>query len=287
VALLSLALAATFGWLYFETGSALVREWLTSADASYGAALVAVACTLAWRRRAMFLSSLRPHSPAIIGIPALAFGLMLFLVGIIGADVFVTRVSFVFVVAGAMCFLAGPAATRVMAVPLFFVLLAIPLPTLVVTALTLPLQGVASRIAETTLVFSGVSVVRDGNLLRLPSATLEVAEACSGLRSLVSLGALAVLFSWAADLSWPKRAVMVAAAVPIAVAVNGLRIALTGMACEVWGRAAAADPWHTVAGWLTFIASMLLLLFVRYLLGTARSSSGELSAAMVGVRVSS
>jgi exosortase len=210
----------------------------------------------------------------------------LFLVGIIGADVFVTRVSFVFVVAGAMCFLAGPTSTRVMAVPLFFLLLAIPPPTLVVTALTLPLQGVASRIAETTLVFSGVSVVRDGNLLHLPSATLEVAEACSGLRSLISLGALAVLFSWAADLSWVKRAVIVAAAVPIAVAVNGLRIALTGMACEVWGRAAAADPWHTVAGWLTFIASVLLLLFVRYLLGTARSPSGELSAAMVGVRVS-
>ena len=285
MALLSLALAATFGWLYFETGSALVREWLTSADASYGAALVAVAVALAWRRREMFVSSLRPRSPAIIGIAVLGFGLMLFLVGVIGADVFVTRVSSVFVLAGAMCFLAGPASTRVMAVPLFFLLLAIPPPTLVVTALTLPLQGVASRIAESTLTLAGVSVLRDGNLLRLPSATLEVAEACSGLRSLISLGALAVLLSWAVDLSWTKRGVMVAAAVPIAVAVNGLRIALTGMACEVWGRAAAADPWHTIAGWLTFIVSVLLLLFVRYLLGTARSPSGELSAAMVGVHV--
>jgi exosortase len=285
VALLSLALAATFGWLYFETGLALVREWLTSADASYGAALVAVAVALAWRRREMFVSSLRPRSPAIIGIAVLGFGLMLFLVGVIGADVFVTRVSSVFVLAGATCFLAGPASTRVMAVPLFFLLLAIPPPTLVVTALTLPLQGVASRIAESTLTLAGVSVLRDGNLLRLPSATLEVAEACSGLRSLISLGALAVLLSWAVDLSWTKRGVMVAAAVPIAVAVNGLRIALTGMACEVWGRAAAADPWHTIAGWLTFIASVLLLLFVRYLLGTARPPSGELSAAMVGVRV--
>src|SRR5712671_4394883 len=131
--------------------------------------------------------------------------------------------------------------------------------------------------------WAGVPVIRDGNLLRLPSATLEVAEACSGLRSLISLGALAVLLSWAVDLSWTKRAVMIAAAVPIAVAVNGLRIALTGMACEVWGRAAATDPWHTVAGWLTFVASVLLLLFVRYLLGTARAPSTDLSAAMVGV----
>jgi exosortase len=174
-----------------------------------------------------------------------------------------------------------------LAVPLFFLLLAIPPPTLVVTALTLPLQGVASRIAENTLTLAGVAVVRDGNLLRLPSATLEVAEACSGLRSLISLGALAVLLSWAVDLPWIKRAVMVATAVPIAVVVNGIRIALTGMACEIWGRAAAADPWHTVAGWLTFIASVLLLLSVRYLLGTARSTAGDLSAAMVGAQVSS
>jgi exosortase len=89
----------------------------------------------------------------------------------------------VIVLAGAIAFLCGTAATRVMAAPLAFLLLAIPPPTLVVTALTLPLQTIASRIGETTLAAGGVPVVRDGNPLRLPSTTLEIAEACSGLRS--------------------------------------------------------------------------------------------------------
>jgi exosortase len=281
VALLSLALAIAFGWLYADTGSALVSEWLSSADASYGVALVFVAAMLAWRRRAIFTAKLNPNSSPLFGLAALGFGLALYIVGIIGADVFVTRVSSVFVLGGMIAFLVGPAATRVIAAPLFFVLLAIPPPTLVVTAVTLPLQVIASRIAEATLLLVGVPVIRDGNLLRLSSTTLEVAEACSGLRSLVSLGALAVLLSWAADLSWPKRAVVVAAAVPIAVVVNGLRVAVTGMACEVWGRAAAADPWHSVTGWLTFAASLMLLMLFLRLLETSRRRSDQLTPALV------
>ena len=283
MAVLSLALAIAFGWLYFDTGSALVSEWLSSADASYGVALVAVALLLAWRRRAIFLSRLQPHSSPIVGLAALAFALALYVVGIIGADVFVTRVSSVFVLAGMIGFLAGPAATRVVAAPLFFLLLAIPPPTLVVTAVTLPLQVVASQIAEATLVLVGVPVVRDGNLLRLPSTTLAVAEACSGLRSLVSLGALAVVLAWAADLSWTKRAVVVAASVPIAVALNGLRVAVTGVACQVWGRAAAADPWHSLTGLLTFAASLLVLLSILRLLEATRAPSDDLAPAMMRV----
>jgi exosortase len=282
VAVLSLALAVAFGWLYVDTGSALVSEWLSSADASYGVALFAVASLLAWRRRALFVSRLHPHSSPLIGLAALGFGLTLYIVGIIGADVFVTRVSSVFVLAGMVCFLAGPAAARVMVAPLFFMLLAIPPPTLVVTAVTLPLQFVASQIAEATLGMIGVPVVRDGNLLRLPSATLEVAEACSGLRSLISLGALSILLSWAADLTWTKRAVVVAAAVPIAVALNGLRVAVTGIAVQVWGRGAAADPWHSLAGVLTFVASLLLLMSILRLLEAARTSD-DLAPAMIRV----
>lgn len=280
---LSLALVASIIWLYATTASALVNQWLTSADASYGLVLVGVALVLAWRRRALFLSTRNPGSPPAVGLALLLSGLMLYLIGSVGADVFLTRVSFVVVIAGAMWFLAGPAATRVMTVPLIFTSLAIPPPTLVLTAMTLPLQLTASRLAETALMWAGVPVIRDGNLLRLPSATLEVADACSGLRSLGSLGAVAVLLSWATAWSWTKRALIVAAAVPIAVLMNGLRVALTGLACEVWGRAAAADPWHTLTGWLTFAASMVLLLSVQRLLGSARARAVELPAAMVHV----
>ena len=258
--LLSVAVGATIAWLYFGTGTALVSEWLTSANSSYGLALTAVAGAFAWRRRHAFAAERDPHSPPTVGLLILLSGVLLYLTGSLGADVFLTRVSLVIVLTGTTCFLAGSHATRVMAAPLFFLLIAIPPPTLVVTALTLPLQMAASHIAETTLAAGGVPVVRAGNLLRLPSTTLEVAEACNGMRSLLSLGALAMLLAWATERSWPRRVLIVAAAVPIAVAVNGFRVAATGFACEWWGRQAAADPWHTLTGWLTFAAAMALLL---------------------------
>jgi exosortase len=278
---LGLALVASILWLYATTVSALVNEWLSSADASYGLVLVGVALVLVWRRRGLFLSRSNPGSPPVVGLAMLLSGLALYLIGNLGADVFLTRVSFVVVIAGAMGFLAGPAATRVMATPLIFTLLAIPPPALVLTAMTLPLQLIASRLAETALMLARVPIIRDGNLLRLPSATLEVADACNGLRSLSSLGAVAVLLSWATPWSRTRRALIIAAAVPIAVVMNGLRVALTGLACEVWGRTATADPWHTLTGWLTFAASLALLLSVRRLVGSARAPAVVLPAAMV------
>src|SRR5262249_26822774 len=186
-------------------------------------------------------------------------GLCTYLVGILGADIFLTRISFVVVLTGALSILAGPRATRLMAAPLVFLLMAVPLPSLLVNAVTLPLQFVASHIAEWTLMVVSVPVYRDGNLLTLPSATLEVAEACSGLRSIVSLAAIGALLAWASQRSAWRRAALVMLTLPIAVVMNGLRIAATGIACETWGPHVASGGWHTFTGWVTFVVSTWLL----------------------------
>jgi len=141
---------------------------------------------------------------------------------------------------------------------------------------TLPLQFTASWIAEATLATAGIAVFRDGNLLDLPSATLEVAEACSGLRSLVSLTAIAVLLAWSASRA-PDRPTrgrpmlarglaIVAAAVPVAIVMNGFRIAGIGAACEIWGRGMASGAWHTFTGWVTFVAAAGVLIGIQHLL---------------------
>jgi exosortase len=161
---------------------------------------------------------------------------------------------------GAIWFLAGGAVVRALAAPLTFLLIAIPLPALIANHVTLPLQFAASRIAEGTLTVIGVPVYRDGNMLELQSAALEVAEACSGLRSIVSLAAVGVVLAWAADMSRPRRAVLVALTTPIAIATNGLRIAVTGLATEVWGPEIATGRWHTFTGWVTFVVSLAILL---------------------------
>src|SRR5919204_5110036 len=154
--------------------------------------------------------------------------------------------------------------------PLVFLLIAIPLPELVVNMITLPLQLVASRIAETTLMAASVPVFRDGNVLMLPSTTLEVAQACSGLRSLISLAAVAALLGWITEPTWPRRAALIASAVPIAIAMNGLRVAATGLACEAWGRRAASGSWHEATGWITFVASLALIAGVQRMMGAFR-----------------
>ena len=147
------------------------------------------------------------------------------------------------------------ACASTLAAPLVFLAIAVPLPALVANAITVPLQLTASRVAETSLTTMGVAVFRDGNVLELPSTALEVAEACSGLRSIVSLAAISVLLAWM-EPSLPRRVAIVAASLPIAIVANGLRIAATGLACEAWGPKAASGSWHTFSGWVTFLVSV-------------------------------
>src|SRR5439155_9733445 len=166
------------------------------------------------------------------------------------------RVSFVVVVAGLMWFLTGRRSIQAIVAPLIFLLLAVPLPALLVNTATLPLQLMASRMAESLLSLIAIPVFRDGNLLVLPSGTLEVAEACSGLRSLVSLAALGGVLAWAADGSMVRRGALVLLAIPIAIVMNGLRIAVTGAVVERWAIPLATGNWHLLTGWITFIVSL-------------------------------
>src|SRR5262245_4512403 len=273
-------LGATTAWLYAGTLAALAREWLSSPDASYGVVLVAVAAAVAWQRRERCARAFRARSHEAAGFALLTAGLLLYLTGQLGADVFLTRVSFVAVVAGTIWVLAGAAVVRVTTAPLAFLLMAVPLPTLVVNAVTLPLQFIASQIADATLTTAGVAVFRDGNVLELPSATLEVAEACSGLRSLVSLIAIAVILAWATPARTRlARVAIVAAAAPVAIVMNGFRIAGIGLACEAWGPRMATGAWHTFSGWVTFLASALVLIAVQRFIAPAASLSAPVEGA--------
>ena len=242
---LAFALATTIGVVYSGTIAGLWREWVSSPDSSYGLLLTGVALVSIWARRADVLRAMTATPAATPGFLVLAAGLLLYLAGQLGADVFLTRVSLVVVITGTFWFAAGSAAVRVIAAPLLFLLIAVPLPALVVNAITLPMQLTASRIAEHTLAAGGMAVFRDGNVLELPSASLEVAEAAQTGPA-------------KAGLIW-RRVAIVAAAIPIAIVVNGLRIAATAVATEMWGADAATGAWHTFGGWITFIVSVAIL----------------------------
>jgi exosortase len=268
----SALLVGSLAWLYAGTARALAVQWFSSADASYGLILASVAVAIAFRRR--HLLPVRPLFrdgllSSTAGLFVLVSGCALLVAGTIAADLFTTRFSFIVVTTGLIWFLAGRQAVRAFAAPLLFLVLAIPLPELIVNAITLPLQLIASRIAETALLAAGTPVIRDGNVLTLPRMTLQVAEACSGLRSAVSLVSVGVLLAWASRGTFLRKAAVVAAAVPVAVLANGLRIAAAGFASEAWGPAAAGGMWHELMGWLTFVACLSVLLEIQHQLDRA------------------
>jgi exosortase len=251
-----------FAWVYRSTLTALVEEWMSSPEASYGLILAATAIMVAVRRWPVFLVQSTAQGRGLAGLGLAASGAALYAVGQLGADVFLTRISLVVLLAGMVWALAGRRALRTMAAPLAFLLIAVPLPTLVVNQVTLPLQLAASRVAEIMLGLLSVPVYRDGNLLTLPSATLQVAEACSGLRSAVSLGGVGVLLAWATEPTFARRGLLVALTLPIAVFMNGLRVAATGVYTEAMGRAPGADL-HGFMGWVTFLVAVAALMAVQ------------------------
>ena len=275
------ALALLFAVVYGTTAKGLALEWASSPDASYGAILAVVAFGLAWRRRHLVRAAATTASGSRPGLALLAAGLLLYLVGTLGADIFLTRFSLVVTLAGSIWFVAGRSAARTLAAPLCFLALAVPLPALVVNTITLPLQLVASQLAEGMLSLARVPVFRDGNILELRSTSLEVAEACSGLRSLISLGAIGCLIAWATERALWRRLAIIAAAVPVAIAFNGLRIAFTGIACETWGRHMARGGWHEFSGWVTFVVAVYALVLFQRLLPRRRSPQSGLAPEMV------
>jgi len=248
--------------LYGSVVAGIARQWLEDSDSAYGILLVGASLFVV-RRRVPTLRSLSP-APSNSGFIVVAAGLSIYLIGTITGDVFLLRVSLPIVLIGSIVALWGVACVRALLPSLALLALAVPLPALIVTRLTMPLQLIASRIAAGVLSLSHVPVVRDGNLLTLPNITLEVVEACNGLRSVVSLVAVAAICGAVVPLSIRRTTLLIAAAVPIAVVGNGLRVAATGLMALSIGDGAVGGTVHEVTGLVAFVFMCIAtLLFLR------------------------
>jgi len=263
-----IVVAATLA-VYLPTLTSLVHQWASDANYSHGFLVVPFAAFFAWRARAQM--AVPDASSAVAGYLVVTAALLVFLAGALGAELFLTRVSLLGVIAGAALALYGRGSVRALAFPLALVSLAIPLPAVIFNRIALPLQLVASHAAETVLTAAGIPVLREGNVLMLPSMTLEVAQACSGIRSLVSLVAMAVLLGKLAGARPWARLVLAAIAVPIAIVANAARVAGTGLAAAWIGPYAAEGFFHEFAGWVVFVAALTLLVIAhRWLRGISR-----------------
>lgn len=254
-------LLALVALLYRSILVALVLNWWNDPDFSHGFFVPLFSAYVVWENRRP-LSRLAFH-PNWLGLPVIAGALFVLLVGNLGAELFLSRSSFVLLLAGLILLFAGWTYFRALLFPWAVLFLMIPIPVVVFNQITFPLQFLASRMATWLLAFVGVPVLREGNVIHLPTMSLEVVEACSGIRSLVSLITLAVIYGYMAERSTLKRITLVLAAFPVAVAANSLRIMGTGLMGQYWSPEKAEGFFHEFSGWVIFILSLGMLFLVH------------------------
>src|SRR5712691_7539174 len=250
-------LAGAFGYLYASVLPALVADWANDPDYSHGFLIPVLSGYFLWERR-QTLAQL-PVQPSLWGLLVMLLGVALLFLGNIGAELFLMRVSMVVLIAGLVLYYGGWQPLKVLTFPIGFLLFMIPWPAIILNTLTLPLQLLAARLSTSSLQLIDVPVYREGNVIFLPHATLEVVAACSGIRSLVSLLALAVVFAYMTQRHVWKIVVLVVSATPIAIIANAFRIWGTGVLAHVYGPQAAEGFYHTFAGWLVFVIAFVLL----------------------------
>ncbi len=252
------------GWLYAPILLRLAQQWWHDPNFSHGFFVPLFSIYVLWQKREELQSV--PPAPSFSGLFIVAFALVVLVVGELGAELFLSRVSLLFLLAGLIVFFQGWPQFRAVLFPWAFLFLMLPIPAIVFNQITFPLQLLASKLAAVLLPWFGVPVLREGNIIHLPAMPLEVADACSGIRSLLSLATISIIYGYLMEPRILIRLVLALASVPIAVAANSLRIVGTGLLVQYWGPARAEGFFHTFSGWLIFVVSLLMLFVLHQLL---------------------
>jgi exosortase len=260
------------GWLYGPLALQLARQWWTDPNYTHGFFVPAFSLFLIWERRGK-LAELGVE-PAWSGLIVLLVALSALTLGTVASGPFLPRLSFLLLISGMVVFLAGWQYLAAISFPLAFLVLMIPSSTLL-EQITFPLQIVASKTATFLLAMIGIPVYREGNIILLPFARLEVAEACSGVRSLFSLITLTVIYGYLAETKIKIRVLLALIAVPVSVLANALRITLTGLVVEFWGLEGAQGTLHLLSGWLIFAGSLALIFLFHRLSQSVLASEPE------------
>ena len=253
--------ALGFAALYSQVLAKLVSDWYNDDNYSHGFLIVPLALYFVWERRAKLQKI--PLAPSALGLVVVFGSVAVLIAGILGSELFLTRISILGTLVGVTLFLCGWGYLRALAFPLAFLLLMIPIPAIIFNQIAFPLQLLASQFGESAMGMANVPVLREGNVLILANTTLEVAEACSGIRSLVSLLTLAIVLGYFSDPRGWVRTLVAVSSVPVAIVTNGFRVAGTGIAAHQFGAAAAEGFFHEFSGWLVFVSAFMLMLVLQ------------------------
>lgn len=292
-----LAISSALIFAYATVLKKLGHDWWTDENYSHGLLIPFVIVYILWSQRdRLARQSIRPS--LLWGGTAVVFALMGLWAGTAGAELYIQRVSLVMILAGTIVYFWGFRLLRLILVPLALLLLAIPIPAIIFNKVAFPLQLFASRCAVWSMTLLDIPVFRQGNVIELlplgarETKKLEVVEACSGIRSLMTLVTLAVIFAYfthprnegsgdgssrpgSAGLKsygfW-RSSIILLSAVPIAIFTNALRVSGTGVLARYYGTRVADGFFHSFSGWVLYIVAFLMLFVVGWLLDRFKPS---------------
>lgn len=255
--------AALIVFNYFPVIVRLVRQWASDDDMGHGFFVPLIAGWIAWQK----LEEARaiPAMPDWRGLILVIWGAAQLYIATIGAELFLGRTALVITIIGAVWLLGGIRYLRIFAFPLFLLFFMVPIPAIVYTRITFPLQIFASRVAEFSLNLLGIPVMRQGNVLELATMKLDVVEACSGIRSLLSLTFLSLVYGYFFETSRGIRTVLFLSTIPIAIAANAGRITITGLLAQINPQLAEGVV-HEAEGWVIFMIALLIMVGVHQIL---------------------
>jgi exosortase len=244
----------------------LVRQWSSDDDMSHGFFVPLVAGFIVWQRREELLA-IKPR-PNWWGLAVVLYGAFQLLMATLGAELSLARSAFVITLIGSVWLLGGTLMLRKLAFPLFLLFFMVPIPAVIYSRITFPLQLLASRLADDALTVLSIPVLREGNILELPNQRLSVVEACSGIRSLLSLTFLSLVYGYFFERRVWLRVVLFLSTVPIAIVANGSRVTLTGVLTQI-NPDLAEGFFHSASGWVIFMVALAIMVAFHRLMGMA------------------
>jgi len=250
---------------YLGILTGMVREWFQLDDMGHGIFVPVLSGYIVWANRETIFDSENPPRPNWWGLLLVVWAFFQAVLGILGADYFIARTAFLLALIGLIVTVGGLETVRKLAFPLFLLLFMIRIPQFVYSQITFPLQILASQLATATLSVLGVPVMREGNVLELANQTLSVVEACSGIRSLISLSFMALVYGYFVESKVWVRVVLLAASIPIAILCNAARITITGLLSQYLHQF-AEGVYHSFEGWVMFMVALVILIVFHQVL---------------------
>lgn len=255
VKILTLALV-TLG-LYAPVLRGLLGDWWVDSNYSHGFLIPVISGYLVWERRERLAQ--QTLKPSNLGLAVTLLAIVVLMAGNLGSELFLQRISLLVLLTGVILYVAGFAHWRALLFPLGILILMIPLPAIILYQVTFPLQLLASRVATYVIRWAQIPVLREGNVIHLTHTSLEVVEACSGIRSLFTLITIGLFAAYFTQTRLSVRLLIVASTVPIAILANAARLAGTAILAQYFGEQFAKGFFHTFSGWIIVLLACVLL----------------------------